>query len=79
MRSGSLLGLRDQDLVRGLGYEIEPRGRHNVLRASSGRAQAVAVFLQEDGTTKEATFKFTKKPNRCHYQRPERTSAGPSS
>ncbi len=46
-RSRPLLGLRSQELVRGLGYEIEPRGQHNVLRASSGRAQAVAVFLQD--------------------------------
>lgn len=35
-RSRPLLGLRDQDLVQGLGYEIEPRGRVNVLRASGG-------------------------------------------
>ena len=46
-RSRDLLRERGQDLVRGLGYEIEPRGQHSVLRASEGRAQAVAVFLQD--------------------------------
>jgi hypothetical protein len=58
VRSESLLGLRDQDLVRGLGYEIEPRGRHNVLRASSGRAQAVAVFLQETEQPDQPAARF---------------------
>ena len=43
-RSGAVLGLRGHDLVRGLGYEIEPRGRHSVLRAAEGQAQAVAVI-----------------------------------
>ncbi len=57
-RSGTLLGLRGQDLVRGLGYEIEPRGRHNVLRAAEGRAQAVAVFLQEDEQPDEVSPNF---------------------
>ena len=36
-----------QDLVEKLGYEIETRARHSVLRSSEGRAQAVAVFLQD--------------------------------
>ena len=35
-RSRDLLRERGQDLVQGLGYEIEPRGRVNVLRASGG-------------------------------------------
>lgn len=46
-RSGPLLRERGQDLVRGLGYEVEARGHHSVLRSSEGRAQAVAVFLQD--------------------------------
>lgn len=46
-RSRPLLGERGQDLVGKLGFEIEGRGNHDVLRSSSGRAQAVAVFLEE--------------------------------
>ena len=46
-RSEPLLAERGQRLVEKLGYEIEPRARHSVLRSSGGRAQAVAVFLQE--------------------------------
>ena len=57
-RSGPLLGLRGQDLVRGLGYEIEPRGRHSVLRAAEGRAQAVAVFLEEDEQPDQTSTRF---------------------
>lgn len=56
--SRPLLGLRGQDLVRGLGYEIEPRGQHNVLRASTGRAQAVAVFLQETEQPDQPAARF---------------------
>jgi hypothetical protein len=44
--------------VRGLGYEIEPRGRHNVLRAAEGRAQAVAVFLEEDEQPDQTSSRF---------------------
>jgi hypothetical protein len=57
-RSGPLLGLRGQDLVRGLGYEIEPRGQHSVLRAAEGRAQAVAVFLEEDEQPDQTSARF---------------------
>lgn len=46
-RSRPLLNQRGQDLVRGLGYEIDPKGSHSVLRSSEKRAQAVAVFLEE--------------------------------
>ncbi len=42
-RSKPLLNRRGQDLVRGLGYEIDQKVRHSVLRSSEGRAQAVAV------------------------------------
>jgi hypothetical protein len=57
-RSGPLLGLRGQDLVRGLGYEIEPRGQHSVLRAAEGQAQAVAVFLEEDEQPDQTSARF---------------------
>ena len=57
-RSGPLLGLRGQDLVRGLGCEIEPRGRHSVLRTAEGRAQAVAAFLAEDEQPDQTSFRF---------------------
>jgi hypothetical protein len=50
--------MRGQDLVRGLGYEIEPRGQHNVLRASSGRAQAVAVFLHDTEQADQPAARF---------------------
>jgi hypothetical protein len=56
--SKPLLGLRGQDLVRGLGYEIEPRGRHNVLRTSGGRAQAVAVYLQDTEQADQPSCRF---------------------
>jgi arginine repressor len=52
------LGLRGQDLVRGLGCEIEPRGRHRVLRTPEGRAQAVAAFLEEDEQPDQTSFRF---------------------
>lgn len=57
-RSKPLLNMRGQDLVRGLGYEIEPRGRHNVLRLSTGKAQAVAVFLQESEQADQPSSRF---------------------
>jgi hypothetical protein len=57
-RSGPLLGLRGQDLVRGLGYKIEPRGRHSVLRAAEEQAQAVAVFLEEDEQPDQTSTRF---------------------
>jgi hypothetical protein len=41
-RSKPLLSWRGHDLVRGLGYEIEQKARHSVLRSSEERAQAVA-------------------------------------
>ncbi len=46
-RSEPLLRECVQDIVEKLGYEIETRARHSVLRSSEGRAQAVAVFLQD--------------------------------
>jgi hypothetical protein len=50
--------LRGHDLVRGLEYDIEPRGQHNVLRASNGRAQAVAVFLQDTEQPDQPAARF---------------------
>ncbi len=46
-RSAPLLRERGQELVEKLGYEIEPRTRYSVLRSREGRAQAVAVFLED--------------------------------
>ncbi len=46
-RSRPLMNRRGQDLVRGLGYEIDAKGSHSVLRSSEERAQAVAVFLED--------------------------------
>jgi hypothetical protein len=43
-RSRSLLDLRGQDLVRGLGYEIEPRAQHSVLRAAEGEPRRSPCF-----------------------------------
>jgi hypothetical protein len=57
-RSRPLLGLQGQDLVRSLGHEFEPRGRLNVLRASRGRARAVAVFLQDTEQADQPSSRF---------------------
>lgn len=46
-RSQPLLGRRNHDLVRGLGYEIVQQGEHSILETTDGGAKrAVAVFLQ---------------------------------
>ena len=57
-RARGLLGKRDQDLVRGLGYEIESRGNHQVLRSSIGTAHAVAVFLQPTEQEEQPSPRF---------------------
>jgi len=57
-RSWPLLGRSGQDLVRGLGYEIDQRARHSVLRSSEDRAQAVAVFLQEREQADQPSSRF---------------------
>ncbi len=57
-RSRPLLGQRGQDLIRGLGYEIEQRARHSVLRSPDDRAQAVAVFLQESEQADQPSSRF---------------------
>ena len=57
-RSRPLLGRSGQDLVRGLGYEIDQRARHSVLRSSEDRAQAVAVFLQESEQADQPSSRF---------------------
>ena len=46
------------NLVESLGYEIEARGQHSVLRSSGGRAQAVAVFLQEGEQADQLAARF---------------------
>lgn len=45
-RARPLLGQRDHELVRRLGYEIEDKGNHKVLRTETGTARAVAVLLE---------------------------------
>jgi hypothetical protein len=57
-RSRPLLGRRGQDLVRGLGYEIDQRARHSVLRSADDKAQAVAVFLQESEQADQPSSRF---------------------
>lgn len=57
-RSGPLLGLRGQELVRGLGYQIDQKTQHAVLRSSEDRAQAVAVFLQEGEQADQPSPRF---------------------
>ncbi|WP_143527321.1 Eco57I restriction-modification methylase domain-containing protein [Rubrobacter xylanophilus] len=57
-RSKPLLNRRGQDLVRELGYEIEQKAQHSVLRSSGGKAQAVAVFLQESEQPDQPAARF---------------------
>ena len=57
-QSAPLLNRRGQDLVRSLGYEIEQKVRLSVLRSPEGRAQAVAVFLQEGEQADQASPRF---------------------
>lgn len=45
-RAKPLLSLRGQELVKGLGFQIEPRGAAIVLRADE-HASAIAVFLDD--------------------------------
>ena len=60
-RSEPLLHRRGQDLVRGLGYEIDQKARHSVLRSPEERAQAVAVFLQESEQADQPSSRFENK------------------
>jgi len=47
-RAQPLLHKADRDLVEGLGFDVEDRPKHAVLRIrSNGNARAVAVFLNE--------------------------------
>jgi len=57
-RSAPLLKKRGQDLVRGLGYEIEKKVQHSALRSSEEKAQAVAVFLQESEQADQPSSRF---------------------
>lgn len=57
-RSRPLPRRRGQNLVRGLGYEIDQRARHSVLRSSEDRAQTVAVFLQESEQVDQPSSRF---------------------
>jgi hypothetical protein len=58
-RAEPLLNRRGQDLVRGLGYEIDQKSpQHSVLRSPEDRAQAVAVFLQESEQADQPSSRF---------------------
>jgi hypothetical protein len=57
-RSELLLNRRGRGLIRGLGYEIDQRARHSVLRSSEETAQAVAVFLQDDEQADQPSTRF---------------------
>lgn len=58
-RSQPLLGERDHDLIRGLGYTIETHGHHQVLRAAGDEhARAIAVFLQPTEQADQPSARF---------------------
>jgi hypothetical protein len=57
-RSRPLLNRRGPDLIRGLGYEIDQKGNHSVLRSSEEKAQAIAVFLQESEQADQPSPRF---------------------
>ena len=51
-------GKRDQDLVRALGFDLEAKGDHHVLRTLNGQARAVAVILLDDERPDLPSFRF---------------------
>ena len=52
-----LLGFRREQLVRALGFTVEPKGQAAVLRAS-GQARALAVFLDDSDNPETAADRF---------------------
>jgi hypothetical protein len=56
-RGVELVGLRREQLVRALGFTIEPKGQAAVLRAS-GHARALAVFLDDTDNPETAAARF---------------------
>lgn len=56
--SHPMLAARGQELISCLGFAIERRGQHQVLRNSQGGARAVAVFLEEGETEEQASPRF---------------------
>lgn len=58
-RARPLLGKRDHELVRGLGYEIESKGNHKILRTATGTARAVAVFLEATEQPDQPSARFS--------------------
>jgi hypothetical protein len=56
-RGGELVDLRREQLVRALGFTVEPKGQAAVLRAS-GQARALAVFLDDSDNPETAAARF---------------------
>lgn len=54
----TLLDLRGQDLVKGLGFDVETHGSTTSLLVSNGRKYAVAVFLDESETPEAPSARF---------------------
>lgn len=66
-RSQSLVNLRDRALVEGLGYRIEQRGDHAVLRAADGeKIRAVAVFLDRGERPDRPSARFDQRTPVTH-------------
>ena len=57
-RCGTLLNRRGEDLFQSMGYEIDRKAHHSVLRSSEQKAQAVAVFLQKDEQADQPSPRF---------------------
>ena len=66
-RSKSLVNLRDRALVEGLGYRIEQRDDHAVLRAADGEEiRAVAVFLDRSERPDRPSARFDQRTPVTH-------------
>ena len=66
-RSRSLVNLRDRALVAGLGYRIDQRGDHAVLRAADGEEiRAVAVFLDRGERPDRPSARFDQRTPVTH-------------
>lgn len=57
-RGGGMLDLRRDQLMRALGFTVEPRGQASVLRAS-GHARVLAVFLDDSESPDMTTARFS--------------------
>ena len=66
-RSRDLVNLRDRALVEALGYRIEQRGDHAVLRAADGdEIRAVAVFLDRGERPDRPSARFDQRTPVTH-------------